>query len=816
MDNKTLQQVKDALALAIQQKKVSEELLKNLGPAVIDTLQPILNTIAENSKISREEIVVALSQIKIDVPKADVPQAKVEVTIPEIKVPTPQVTVNVPDVVIPEIKLPTIKVPKPEVTVNVPPIKIPDFPKFPEEMDVKGWIGFMGYDKGLLNNPLPVQIRDANGKPIDLGANLTQVMGGGGKADFLTIKGFSASAYADYINADGRLRVSVETGGSGLTDSELRATAVPVSQVSGANWSVNVIGAFGSDVATSLINADNRLRVSLETGGSGLTDSELRATSVPISQVSGSAYSVNVMQYGGVETPTGLNETTTGVFRVVQMTDSISSSHLATALDHTIDSISVRQVSGFMDSVAVVDIFGSTAATSVFNADNRIRVSLETGGSGLTDSELRATAVPVSQLSGAIWSVNAQDALTTVTATTLVNADNRVRVSLETGGSGLTDSELRATAVPMAQVSGARWSTEATQGTSPWVVSATDLDVRDLNVSQDEVLVHQVSGSNWSVSVTNTVPVSSTDLDIRDLANATDSISAYQVSGANWSVNVVDAFGSTAVGSVFNADNRLRVSLETGGSGLTDSELRATAVPVSQLSGAIWSVSAIGTVTVDGSAVTQPVSATDLDIRDLVNTTDSVRAYQVSGASWSVEATQSGTWTVALSGSLTSAVAVGPTPADTADDGNAPIQIGGIARTANPTAVAANDVVKSTHDDIGRQVIKTLQVRDLILTARATISNGTETTLRAAVAGSYLDCLAIMCANNSDAAVAVDVRAVTAGNVVQTIQVPASGTAGWAPTIPWPQDETGNNWTIDMADITGTTVSVSALFSQEV
>lgn len=169
-----------------------------------------------------------------------------------------------------------------------------------------------------------------------------------------------------------------------------------------------------------------------------------------------------------------------------------------------------------------------------------------------------------------------------------------------------------------------------------------------------------------------------------------------------------------------------------------------------------------------------------------------------------------------VSGALTSTIAVGPVVADAIDDGSAPVQSGGVARTANPTAVSGNDVVKSTHDDLGRQVFRAHQVRDLISTARVAITTGTETTLLAAVAGSYLDLMSVMMANSSDVAVSVDLRAVTAGNIVQTVQVPASGTAGWSPATPWPQDETGNNWTADMGDITGTTVTISALFAKEV
>ena len=384
-----LKTTKEALDQAIAQKKLSQEMLKNLGPAIIDILRPILEEMTNNAKISKEDIMAAVASIKVEVPKIDVPQTEVKVTIPEIKVPEPKVTVNVPDIKVPEIKIPVINVPKPEVTVNIP--KFPDFPKFPEEMDIKGWVNLMGYDRGLLNNPLPVQLRDANGKPVNLLENLTTIIGGGGgggKHDYFTIRGFSQSAFADYLNADGRLRVSVETGGSGLTDAELRA------------------------------------------------------------------------------------------------------SHL-----------DVQQVSGSIDSVYVTGAFGSAVADGVFNSDNRLRVSVETGGSGLTDSELRASSIPVEQVSGSIWSTYVTGALNSILAG-YENPDNRIKVELPTGSSGLTDTELRATAVPVSQVSGARWSTEATQGTSPWVMSATDLDIRDLANATDSISNYQVSGHRWSVEAT--------------------------------------------------------------------------------------------------------------------------------------------------------------------------------------------------------------------------------------------------------------------------------------------------------------------------
>jgi len=75
-------------------------------------------------------------------------------------------------------------------------------------------------------------------------------------------------------------------------------------------------------------------------------------------------------------------------------------------------------------------------------------------------------------------------------------------------------------------------SISVTQGTSPWVVSATDLDIRDLVYTQDSVTSYQ--GGSWTVGISGDVNVtqgtdpwvvSATDLDIRDLTHVSDSVS---------------------------------------------------------------------------------------------------------------------------------------------------------------------------------------------------------------------------------------------------------------------------------------------------
>jgi hypothetical protein len=140
-------------------------------------------------------------------------------------------------------------------------------------------------------------------------------------------------------------------------------------------------------------------------------------------------------------------------------------------------------------------------------------------------------------------------------------------------------------------------------------------------------------------------------------------------------------------------------------------------------------------------------------------------------------------------------------------------------RQTNPTAVAS-DYVPLPADDLGRQLVRPLQVRDLIATAYASYTTGTEATLLAATAGVYNDLIWILASNNSTVAVGIDIRAVLAGNILMHLEIPANSTTGIVtPAIPLfgaRADASGNAWTVDLPDITGTVVYVSALFSQEI
>jgi len=173
-----------------------------------------------------------------------------------------------------------------------------------------------------------------------------------------------------------------------------------------------------------------------------------------------------------------------------------------------------------------------------------------------------------------------------------------------------------------------------------------------------------------------------------------------------------------------------------------------------------------------------------------------------------------------VSGSATSTLAVGDSPARTADNGGNPLKIGGIARTTNPTAYSDGDRSNIGTDSLGRMITRPLQVRGLIATAYASASTGAETTILASGgSGVFHDCIMITGTNASTASVTVDIRDTTAGSIVHTMVIPAStGPIGFSPSVPYPQSNANNNWTftIQGSDISNTSVYFTGLFSKEI
>lgn len=266
-----------------------------------------------------------------------------------------------------------------------------------------------------------------------------------------------------------------------------------------------------------------------------------------------------------------------------------------------------------------------------------------------------------------------------------------------------------------------------------------------------------------------------------------------QVSGAIDSVNLIQVGGNAVVTGTGYQDNALRVVQATDATSSVSIVSNIAALDIKQVSGSIDSVNITH---FNGSLAVTGTGYQDNAIR-VVNATDAITSVYVTGSS--------GTTAI-----------VGDVSPGSANVNSPPVRIGGVSTQTNPAIVTDGNVINFRADDLGRQIIRPIQVRDLLATAYASIATGTETTLATAAAGTYLDLIYMMGTNNSDAAVTVDIRAVSAGNIMTSIRIPANGTAGVSLPAPIPQDATGNAWTADLPDITGTTVTLSALFSKEV
>lgn len=156
---------------------------------------------------------------------------------------------------------------------------------------------------------------------------------------------------------------------------------------------------------------------------------------------------------------------------------------------------------------------------------------------------------------------------------------------------------------------------------------------------------------------------------------------------------------------------------------------------------------------------------------------------------------------------------IGDTPHGQLDTGE-PVLVGGQSRQTNITPVQNGQRVRASYDDIGRQLTRPYQVRDLISTAYATLTTGTKTQLIAGVSGSFLDLLQISCYNNSDAATVVTLT--DESTTIRTLPVPANNVTNVNYQIPLKQSATGVAWYVDLPDITGTTIEITAEFAQEI
>jgi hypothetical protein len=234
-------------------------------------------------------------------------------------------------------------------------------------------------------------------------------------------------------------------------------------------------------------------------------------------------------------------------------------------------------------SIAAQDPSGNTAPFHVDASGNLLVSCSGGGGGGLTDAQLRAAPVPMSVASLPLPAGAAQDR-TTAGAPLSCRLTDGTGFYVAGGSSGLTDAQLRAAAVPVSL---------ATAPTTP------------------------VTGTFWQT----TQPVSAAALPLpagaaQDRTTAAAPLACRLTDGA----------------SFYTAG---------GGSGLTDAQLRATAVPISlatapttPVTGTVTATQATGTnlhVVVD-AAPTTPVTGTFWQATQPISGTVAARAAKAAAA----------------------------------------------------------------------------------------------------------------------------------------------------------------------------------------
>lgn len=238
---------------------------------------------------------------------------------------------------------------------------------------------------------------------------------------------------------------------TGLTDAQLRATPVPVSGTVTAN--LGTIAGVSTEATLALIKAKtDNLDVALSTRAiTGLTDAQLRATPVAVTGtvtetnasigVNAATAPTSSTQVGGIDGSGNLQ----------------AASVIATAPAGTEEAFVTRNIPSGTQAVSVSSLpLPAGAATEATLAlikakTDNLDVALSTRAvTGLTDTQLRASAVPVSAASLPLPSGAATEATLALIKAKTDNLD----VALSTRAvTGLTDIQLRATAVPISAAS---------------------------------------------------------------------------------------------------------------------------------------------------------------------------------------------------------------------------------------------------------------------------------------------------------------------------------------------------------------------------
>lgn len=383
---------------------------------------------------------------------------------------------------------------------------------------------------------------------------------------------------------DAQLRATAVPVSGPLTDTQLRATAVPVSA---ASLPLPTGAATAANQATgnaSLASIDTKLTSPLTVTGP-LTDAQLRATAVPVSLGSSplptgaatAALQSNVQSAVGTSATTAITVqgSATGAALPISASSLPLPTGAATAALQTTGNTSLSSIDtktpALVSGRVPVDGSGVTQPVS-----GTITANIGTTNGLALDATLTSGAQKAIARGGAKGTTTAADVTSTNVDANTQALDVSIKSSSTIAVTGpLTDAQLRATAVP---VSG----------------PLTDTQLRASAVPISGTVTATISG-------TPTVA-----LDAASLA-ALESVTVQNGAGAS-AVNIQDGGNSITV------DGTVAVSGSVAVTGpLTDTQLRATAVPVS-----LTSTTITGSVAVTGPLTDTQLRATPVPVSGTV------------------------------------------------------------------------------------------------------------------------------------------------------------------------------------------------------
>lgn len=138
--------------------------------------------------------------------------------------------------------------------------------------------------------------------------------------------------------------------------------------------------------------------------------------------------------------------------------------------------------------------------------------------------------------------------------------------------------------------------------------------------------------------------------------------------------------------------------------------------------------------------------------------------------------------------------------------------IKGLSRQKGQIPVGESVITDIATDDLGRLITTPYQVRDLLFTANATLTRGTETTVLTGNGLHFYDIVTITGANTSGIAQNIDIRFGTAGTVIDKLTIPVTSTANKQYAVPLSASEVDQSITAQnttQSDLSDSPVSIT-------